>query len=526
MLNQHYSKHSPKTMKRNSKNIKSFFAILSLALIIGIVAIISFNKAVSYTSTNEYCNSCHVHPMAEKSWLLSSHNNSKSGVSTNCVECHLPPEGTSAYYIHKARMGAKDLWGYLTKDSCEYNWEQKSQLEYAVNYIPNNSCTECHTNIFPARLSDDGITAHLYYDENASKLNIQCISCHLDVGHYNPNYKHSKMATVPIQPSDSSNFFKESTQIAEFADFTEQIPGTALSFVMRAIPSGEFMMGSPSNEPFSQENEQPQRKVQISKFYMAETEVTWDQYFTFYRETMSEGRTLPEMVYANNSREDVDAFSGPTPPFGIPDQGWGAADRPAITMTHYGAEIFCRWLSQKTGKHYRLPTEAEWEYAARGGTSTAYFFEGNPKKFSDRGFWRKFFDADTTNISRYAIYAKNSNGRTAEPNDVEPNPFGLKNMLGNVSEYCSDLYSPTAYYETTQEILTNPKGPNAKGTTATLEYVIRGGAYNSDAADIRCAARSFTSHDAWLKTDPQQPKSIWWYSDQRSVGIRVVMTNN
>ena len=71
---------------------------------------------------------------------------------------------------------------------------------------------------------------------------------------------------------------------------------------------------------------------------------------------MSEGRTPPETVYANNSNPNVDAISGPTPPFGFPDQGWGGGDRPAITMTHYAAETFCQWLSKKTGKTYRLPT--------------------------------------------------------------------------------------------------------------------------------------------------------------------------
>jgi len=119
----------------------------------------------------------------------------------------------------------------------------------------------------------------------------------------------------------------------------------------------------------------------------------------------------------------VDGISGPTPPFGYPDQGWGQGDRPAITMTHYAAETFCQWLSAKTGKKYRLPTEAEWEYAARGGSESAYFFPGSPKHFSNQGFMRSIFKAKTDSISAYVVYENNSGGRTQQPSEVLPNPF-------------------------------------------------------------------------------------------------------
>jgi formylglycine-generating enzyme len=102
---------------------------------------------------------------------------------------------------------------------------------------------------------------------------------------------------------------------------------------------------------------------------------------------------------------------------------------------------YCRWLSQVTGKSYRLPTEAEWEYAARGGTTGPYFFEGDPLSFEKQGLRGRIGRNDTTVINSYAIYAANSRSRTGAPSGVRANPFGLKNMLGNVAEFCSDWYS-------------------------------------------------------------------------------------
>jgi formylglycine-generating enzyme required for sulfatase activity/nitrate/TMAO reductase-like tetraheme cytochrome c subunit len=463
---------------------------------------------------------CHVHPHVEASWKLSSHVNNGSGVTVHCVDCHLPPKHqTVNHYMAKARLGIKDVWSYLTKDSADFNWELKSELEHAVKYIPNESCKECHRNLFPRGVTDDGITAHLYYEENEKKLDLQCISCHLDAGHNNPNYTHGKMTGIPgagaVTSGAAKPVFSEATAVTAFADYVEQIPGTSVSFQMVAIPGGTFRMGSTKKEPFHRDDEAPVRTVTLSPFFMAEVETTWEQFWAFYGHTASEGRTPPEKVYANNSNPDVDAISGPTPPFGLPDQGWGFGDRPAITMTHYAAETFCQWLSKKTGKKYRLPIEAEWEYAARGGTETPYFFPGNPKDFSERGFWRKFFAAKTDSISAYVIYTANSRNKTQEPILVKPNPFGLKNMLGNVMEYCADKYDPQAYAKS-GEMVTDPL------VTEGEEWVVRGGNYTADAADVRAAARDCSHHAAWLKTDPQQPKSIWWYSDIRGIGFRIV----
>jgi len=506
----------------NKKSSKQRFSFFLIGAIVGIGIAVSLYQTSVYFSTDKSCMMCHVHPHVEDSWKLSKHYNNKSGTVVHCVDCHLPPKtNTWAHYSAKLSLGMRDLWGYLTKDSADFDWDKKSELESAVKYIPNESCKDCHQNLFPEGISNDGVTAHLYYEENEKKLNLQCISCHLDAGHYNPNYKHAKLAVSALTDNrvDTSLFFKTATPVTEFKTFTEQIPGSVVSFEMIAVPGGSFQMGSPDTEPFRKTDEGPVHKVTLNPFYMSETEVTWDMYWAFYSKTMSEGRTPPANVFANNSRPDVDAISGPTPPFGFPDQGWGGGKRPAITMTHYAAETFCQWLSKVTGKKYRLPTEAEWEYAARGGTQTPYFFAGNPKDFSNTGFWRRFFKASTDTVSNYVVYVNNSKNRTQEPDIVKANPFGLKNMLGNVLEYCADKYDTEAYKKAGENSV-NPL------ITEGEEYVVRGGNYTSDAADVRCAARGFTKHDEWLKTDPQQPKSIWWFSDIKGIGFRIVCESN
>ena len=482
-------------------------------LVLGLSLMVAFNSFWVKSSSNDSCMSCHAHPESDASYKQSYHHMNSSGTKTDCAQCHLPPKGTFKYAYTKARMGIKDVWAHLTKDTESIDWSRKGELEYAQNIVFNESCKECHINLYPEGITDQGITAHLYYDDNEQKLNLQCISCHLDAGHYNPNYKHESLKDV-FKPS--GKIYESATEVTAFENFIETIPGTAASISMIAVPGGEFTIGSPDDEPFREDNEGPQRRVRISPFFMGEVEVTWDQFWAFYSETMSEGRTPPAVIYANNSRDDIDAVSGPTPPFGLPDQGWGMGSRPAITMTHYSAQTFCQWLSLKTGKKYRLPTEAEWEYAARGGTQTPYFFEGNPRKLSNKGFLKDIFEPDTTGIDSHVIYINNSDNRSQEPSETRPNPFGLKNMLGNVMEYCEDWYADDSYESITDGEL-DPRGPS-EGT----EHVVRGGHYNSDAAELRSAARSHTEHDDWLRTDPQNPKSIWWYSDVKGIGFRVV----
>jgi formylglycine-generating enzyme len=496
---------------------KRITLIIFIGFIIGLGIALLGQKAIKATSTDAFCESCHVHPHSTQTWKLSTHYDNESGIVVHCVECHLPPKGSLYHVTEKVKTGMRDVYGVVFKDVEKLNWEEKSTVEAAKKHTYEESCKSCHENLFPKNLTKEGEDAHLHFISHDDELH--CVNCHLHVGHYEEGAGHAQNVDFgrAMEPKEKI-IYSEPATIEKFIDFTEYVPGTSVKFDMVAVPGGTFEMGSPPDEAFREEDEGPQAEVEVSPFFMGKIEVTWDEYLAFFKETGSEGRLEYGKI---TNLDEVDAITGPTPPYGDPDQGWGKGDRPAITMTHYAANVYCEWLSRKTGKRYRLPTEAEWEYAARGGTSTPYFFEGNPKQYSDKTFWNKIFGVDTTTISTYVIYKENSNGRTALPNTVQPNPFGLQHMLGNVSEFCSDWYSPNIYESYKNKSVKNPTGPPAGD-----EFVIKGGSYNQGAGEVRCATRDYTRSETWLKTDPQIPKSLWWYSDAYHVGFRVVCEYN
>jgi len=466
-----------------------------------------FNKTVHYTSTNESCAMCHVHPHADASWKLSVHHNTPSGVSVNCVDCHLPPEDQKVRFLtRKAYHGFHDLYVFLTADIEEIDWAEKRTVEAAQRFVYQDGCIKCHTNMFPSTLSEQGCQQHLKYLRDPE--NTSCLQCHHHVGHY----RGEEGLSFTEESSEPKEIFTELAQVSEFKSFEEKIPETSVSFKMIAIPGGKFKMGSPTGEPYRMVDEGPVREVAIDSFWMAEIEVSWNEYLAFFNATGSQGRKEAEEI-----NEETDGITGATPPWGAPDQGWGKGTRPAITMSHHAAQTYCRWLTQVTGRTYRLPTEAEWEYAARGGTTTPFFFEGSPKDYESDGFLKKLFGTNTEVIDQYVVYHENSPGKTQEPEIVMPNPFGLKNMLGNVAEFCMDYYDPQVYAKYPKGVVKNPRGPRSG-----MEHVVRGGSFKSTAKDLRVARRDYTKTTAWLVTDPQIPKSIWWYSDVKSVGFRVV----
>ena len=180
--------------------------------------------------------------------------------------------------------------------------------------------------------------------------------------------------------------------------------------------------------------------------------------------------------------------------------GMGVEGYPAICMTQLAAVKFCEWLSAMTGNFYRLPTEAEWEYACRAGTKTAYSF------------------GDTSsNLDIYAWHEGNSGGAYHKVGQKEPNPWGLYDMHGNVSEWTLDKYVPAVYKARKNKTVSNP----LEKPTKTYPRVVRGGAWSDKAFRLRSATRR-PSSKKWKKRDPQIPKSLWWHTDAPFVGFRIV----
>jgi nitrate/TMAO reductase-like tetraheme cytochrome c subunit len=169
--------------------MKKFLLWFTPGLVVGILIILGAGKAIDKTASNEYCMSCHVHPMADISWKQSVHYETQSGYHTACVECHLPPRG-HGYLWAKGKTGLRDLWSYWTKDSSSFNWDERKQLANARVYTYESSCIKCHENLFPAKLTKEGEDAHLYYTQQKKTPELHCINCHLNSGHFIAGYTH------------------------------------------------------------------------------------------------------------------------------------------------------------------------------------------------------------------------------------------------------------------------------------------------------------------------------------------------
>ena len=294
---------------------------------------------------------------------------------------------------------------------------------------------------------------------------------------------------------------------ADMKLYTNTIPGTKVTYAMVPIPGGEFLMGSPPSEPNRNADEGPQHKVKIEPFWMEQCEVTWNEYelFMYPDET---NPTAPTNGTTNYTSEIADAVSRPTKPYVEMSFGMGKDGFPAISMTQHGCNIYCQWLSAKTGHFYRLPTEAEYEYACRAGTTTAYFFGDDPKDLGDYAWYaanNKVIENGTLTDSKYQ-----------KVGTKKPNPWGLYDIIGNITEWTLDQYDPD-YYKKFTDTVTEPWNK----ATQPYPHVVRGGSWQDTADKLRSACRRASSPD-WKIQDPQLPKSIWYHTDAQFVGFRII----
>ena len=266
---------------------------------------------------------------------------------------------------------------------------------------------------------------------------------------------------------------------------------------MVKVPAGTFTMGSPPSEAGRDEDEGPQHQVTLPAFFIGRLEVTWSEYdeFAFSLDLRRQRRLGLETV-----REGAAAVSRPTPPYADESWGWGKEKQPVIGITHHAATKYCEWLSAKTGRRYRLPTEAEWEYAARAGSTTAYGFGNDPVELPD-----------------YAWFSANSGEQPHVGGQKAANAWGLHDVHGNVAEWTADLYDPAAYAGRGGSAATPFTDPGK----SLYPHVVRGGSWDDDPAELRSAARR-PSSEAWSRRDPQNPKSLWWHTDATFVGFRIV----
>ena len=283
----------------------------------------------------------------------------------------------------------------------------------------------------------------------------------------------------------------------DFNDYNQLILDKNYNLEMVPILGGEFLMGSPLTEINRLADEGPERSVKVDSFWMAKYETTWDLFNLFVYRSLDVAQ--PMFNENNEVNIDVDGISGATTPYVEMSFGMGIDNYPAICMTQLAAVKFCEWLSAMTGHFYRLPTEAEWEYACRAGTDTAYSFGDDPSQLSD-----------------YAWYKENSQDKYQKVGTKKANPWGLYDMHGNVAEWTLDQYVPTVYRNRTQGE-TNPLTVGEK----VYPKAVRGGSWMDSPNRLRSAARR-PSSKKWKKRDPQIPKSKWWHTDAPFVGFRIV----
>lgn len=289
--------------------------------------------------------------------------------------------------------------------------------------------------------------------------------------------------------------------------YTIQVPGSHVKIDMVPVPGGTFKLGSSEDAVGFQEDEGPQVEIEVGPMWVAKYETTWQQYelymsmYKLFKDLQSQGLRK----YSEDRK--VDAVTAPTelyePTF---TYKYGQEPKlPAVTMTQYSAKQYTKWLSKLTGQQYRLPTEAEWEYACRAGSETEY-------SFGD----------DVDDLDDYGWYFDNSDERPQTVGQKKPNAFGLHDMHGNVMEWVVDGYTEDGYAAVADKGAKNALDAIQWPTEAAAR-VVRGGSFEDDGEKLRSAARLSTEGEDWKTEDPNVPLSPWWFTDDptRGIGFRI-----
>lgn len=309
--------------------------------------------------------------------------------------------------------------------------------------------------------------------------------------------------------------------------YTETLPGTDITFEMVPVPAGvvDVSVAAADGEP-------AYAAVKLPAFWVGKCEVTWAEYRQYmaldkaYAElqqltTMREQtqaaatlRAMPQLAGAigadrttDAAHIEVDAVTAPTPlydPSTTYESGEGPA-LPAVTMTPFAARQYTKWLSALTGRHYRLPSEAEWVHAALGGDELDY---AAPIDDLDARAWH----TDNSDYTAQPVGQKAANG------------YGLHDTLGNAAEWVLDSHRTGGRPELAGKVVDWNRGV-AWPRDSDAPFA-KGGWYDGEQEEANLRSRMVAAEEDWKSSDPNLPMSPWWYADYPAtgVGFRVVRT--
>jgi formylglycine-generating enzyme required for sulfatase activity len=301
------------------------------------------------------------------------------------------------------------------------------------------------------------------------------------------------------------------TEQGYMVPYTTTIPGTDVEFEMIPIAGGTFTMGSPESEEGREESEGPQFNVIVEPFWIGKTEVTWAEYKQYMRMYSAMKTFQSNQMRLVTDANKLDAVTAPTelydPTFTY--EFGEEPQQPAVSMTQFAAKQYTKWLSAITGQQFRLPSEAEWEYACRAGTKTAYSFGDDPAK-----------------LDEYAWYTENSEVQLHDVAQKKPNPWGLYDMHGSVWEWVLDEYREEGFEQLAGKTV---KASEAVAwPTKPYPRMCKGGSWDEPAERCRSASKMGSDDPAWAEEDPNLPKSPWWFTSDpsRAVGFRIIRPLN